>query len=170
MGRLDHQEVRHGRHDRYPFRTVVALSIAYFCTFGSELAVVTMLPEFFAETWGLGPALAGVAASAFAFMNLAARPAGGVCSDVLGSRKRTLGFLLAGLALGYCLMATLGAAWPVPAAIAVCMLCSFFVQAGEGAVFAIVPLVKKRVSGQIAGWRAPTATWARSCSSPAGCS
>jgi NNP family nitrate/nitrite transporter-like MFS transporter len=31
------------------------------------------------------------------------------------------------------------------------MLCSFFVQAGEGAVFAMVPLIKRRMTGQIAG-------------------
>ena len=31
------------------------------------------------------------------------------------------------------------------------MCCSFFVQAGEGAVFAIVPLIKRRMTGQIAG-------------------
>ena len=31
------------------------------------------------------------------------------------------------------------------------MCCSFFVQAGEGSTFSIVPLVKKRVTGQIAG-------------------
>lgn len=31
------------------------------------------------------------------------------------------------------------------------MACSFFVQAGEGAVFAIVPLVKRRMTGQVAG-------------------
>ena len=31
------------------------------------------------------------------------------------------------------------------------MFCSFFVQAGEGAVFAMVPLVKRRMTGQIAG-------------------
>ena len=137
--------------DRYPLRTVAALSVAYFCTFGSELAVVTMLPDFFAGTWGLGPALAGAAASGFAFMNLIARPTGGIFSDVLGSRKRTLGVLLVGLALGYGLMSLVGSTWPVPVAIAVCMVCSFFVQSGEGAVFAIVPIVKKRVSGQIAG-------------------
>lgn len=137
--------------DRYPFRTVAVLCLAYFCTFGSELAVVTMLPAFFADTWALGPALAGLAASGFAFMNLLARPAGGLMSDLLGSRRRTLAVLLVGLALGYAALSTLGPAWPVPAAIAVTMVCSFFVQSGEGAVFAIVPLVKKRVSGQIAG-------------------
>ena len=137
--------------DRYPVRNVTVLCIAYFATFGSELAVVTMLPGFFADTWGLGPAAAGAAASGFAFMNLAARPAGGLLSDVLGSRKRTLSTLLVGLVVGYVLMAMLGSSWPWIAAVAVCMSCSFFVQSGEGAVYAIVPLVKKRVSGQVAG-------------------
>ena len=60
-------------------------------------------------------------------------------------------FLLVGLSVGYYLMSRLNAAWPVPLAVAVTMLCSFFVQAGEGAVFSIVPLVKKRVTGQVAG-------------------
>jgi len=36
-------------------------------------------------------------------------------------------------------------------AVVACMTCSFFVQGSSGAVFAIVPLVKKRVSGQVAG-------------------
>jgi NNP family nitrate/nitrite transporter-like MFS transporter len=31
------------------------------------------------------------------------------------------------------------------------MCCSFFVQAGEGAVFAMVPLIQRRMTGQIAG-------------------
>jgi NNP family nitrate/nitrite transporter-like MFS transporter len=137
--------------DRYPFRNVAALCVAYFASFGSELAVVTILPTFFADTWGLGPAAAGLAASGFAFMNLVARPGGGILSDLLGSRKRTLSALCAGLVAGYLLLATLGSAWPWALAVVACMVCSFFVQASEGAVFAIVPLVKKRVSGQIAG-------------------
>ena len=142
---------RYPAEDRYPLRTVAVLCLAYFATFGSELAVVTMLPTFFADTWDLGPAAAGAAASGFAWMNLAARPAGGLLSDVLGSRKRTLGTLLGGLVVGYLIMSTLGSAWPWAFAVAACMFCSFFVQSGEGAVYAIVPLVKKRVSGQIAG-------------------
>lgn len=137
--------------DQYPLRSVAVLCLAYFATFGSELAVVTMLPGFFADTWGLGPAVAGVAASGFAFMNLVSRPAGGIMSDFMGSRKRTLAVLLVGLVCGYALLATLGSAWPWVLAIAACMCCSFFVQSGEGAVYAIVPLVKKRVSGQVAG-------------------
>ena len=137
--------------DQYPFRSVAALCFAYFATFGSELAVVSALPTFFADTWGLSTSAAGIAASSFAFMNLMARPAGGVMSDVLGSRKRTLRTLLMGLCVGYVLLSTMGAAWPWALAVVACMGCSFFVQSGEGAVYAIVPLVKKRVSGQIAG-------------------
>ena len=138
-------------NDKYPFRSVVVLCLAYFATFGSELAVVTMLPGFFERTWGLEAAIAGAAASAFAFMNLAARPVGGLLSDLFGSRKRTLSILLVGLIAGYVVLATVGGSWPVILAVAAAMCCSFFVQSGEGAVFAIVPLVKKRVSGQIAG-------------------
>jgi len=55
------------------------------------------------------------------------------------------------LLVGYVLLSTLGAAWPWALAVVACMFCSFFVQSGEGAVFAIVPLVKKRVGGQVAG-------------------
>ncbi len=36
-------------------------------------------------------------------------------------------------------------------AVVATMSCSMFVQAGEGATYAIVPLVKRRVSGQISG-------------------
>ena len=138
-------------HEQYPMRSVAVLCISYFATFGSELAVVSTLPTFFADTWGLGPGLAGLAASGFAFMNLAARPVGGIMSDLLGSRRSTLSALIVGLLVGYVLLSTMGSAWPWALAVAACMFCSFFVQAGEGAVYAIVPLVKKRVSGQIAG-------------------
>ena len=39
--------------EQYPFRSVVVLSVAYACTFGSELAAVSFLPEYFERTWGL---------------------------------------------------------------------------------------------------------------------
>ena len=67
------------------------------------------------------------------------------------SRRRTLIVMLGGVSIGFVLMSTMGAAWPVAAAIAASMFCSIFCQAGNGAVYAIVPLVKKRVSGQISG-------------------
>lgn len=135
---------------RYQFKQVAVLNILYFATFGSELAVVSMLPLFFAETFELSPVIAGMVASAYAFMNLMSRPAGGLISDKYG-RKSTLLILTAGLAVGYFLMSLVDSTWAVWLAVVAAMLCSFFVQSGEGAVFAAVPLIKRRLTGQIAG-------------------
>ena len=135
---------------RYKFKQVAVLNILYFATFGSELAVVSMLPLFFAETFELSPVIAGMVASAYAFMNLMSRPAGGVISDRCG-RKSTLLILTAGLAFGYLLMSFVDSQWAVWLAVVAAMACSFFVQSGEGAVFAVVPLIKRRLTGQIAG-------------------
>lgn len=136
---------------KYKFKQVAILDWAYFVTFGSELAVVSMLPLFFLETFeGLEPVTAGLLASGFAFMNLAARPGGGWLSDHFG-RRRTLIILICGLAVGYFVLGQIDSNWWIPAAVIATMCCSFFVQAGEGAVFAMVPLVKRRMTGQIAG-------------------
>lgn len=136
--------------DRYKFKQVAVLDLAYLVTFGSELAVVSMLPLFFKDTFALSQVAAGMLASGYAFMNLVARPGGGLMSDKFG-RKRTLIYLLIGLSAGYMLMSQIDGSWPVLLAVAVTMTCSFFVQSGEGAVFAMVPLVKRRLTGQVAG-------------------
>ncbi len=135
---------------QYKFKQVAVLNILYFATFGSELAVVSMLPLFFAETFELTPVVAGMVASAYAFMNLMSRPGGGWLSDKFG-RKPTLLILTAGLAVGYLLMSMVDSQWPLWLAVVAAMACSFFVQSGEGAVFAVVPLIKRRLTGQIAG-------------------
>ncbi len=147
-GHVLHKEVP--EIERYKFKQVAALDLAYFVTFGSELAVVSMLPLFFLDTFDLDPRLAGLLASGYAFMNLVARPGGGLFSDRFG-RKKTLMLLISGLTLGYLVLGNVDAGWPVWLAVAATMACSFFVQAGEGAVFAMVPLVKRRLTGQVAG-------------------
>jgi len=83
-------------------------------------------------------------------MNLAARPGGGWLSDKFG-RKKTLSILIAGLAVGYLVLSQINSGWWIAAAVIATMACSFFVQAGEGAVFAMVPLIQRRMTGQIAG-------------------
>jgi NNP family nitrate/nitrite transporter-like MFS transporter len=135
---------------RYKFKQVAILDVNYFVTFGSELAVVSMLPFFFIETFGLAPVTAGLLASGFAFMNLVARPGGGLLSDKFG-RRPTMLILILGLALGYLTLSQVDSTWPLAVAVMATMCCSFFVQAGEGAVFAMVPLVQRRMTGQIAG-------------------
>jgi len=135
---------------QYQFKQVAVLNILYFATFGSELAVISMLPAFFAETFELSMATAGLLAGMYAFMNLMSRPGGGMLSDKFG-RKKTLLILTAGLAVGYWCLSLIDASWPVWLAVLAVMACSFFVQSGEGAVFAAVPLIKRRLTGQIAG-------------------
>ncbi len=150
---VNHEHLKQGvpQIQRYKFKQVAILDWAYFATFGSELAVVSMLPLFFLDTFeGLDPVKAGLLASGFAFMNLVARPGGGWISDHFGRRK-TLMILIAGLAIGYFVLSQIDGSWWIPLAVIATMCCSFFVQAGEGAVFAMVPLVQRRMTGQIAG-------------------
>ncbi|MEL6319486.1 MAG: MFS transporter [Cyanobacteria bacterium J06626_14] len=142
---------RYPPEDRYKFKQVAILELTYIVNFGSELAVVTMLPAFFEGTFGLDKATAGTIAASYAFMNLMSRPGGGIISDRLGSRKWTMVVLTAGMGVGYLMMSTVNSSWPLPLAVLLTMACSFFVQSSEGSTFAIVPLVKRRITGQIAG-------------------
>lgn len=137
--------------DRYNFSQVAILELTYIVNFGSELAVVSMLPAFFEGTFPLSKEQAGMIAASYAFMNLMARPGGGLISDKLGSRKNTMAVLTACMGISYLMMSTVSSSWFLPLAIILTMLCSFFVQSGEGSTFAIVPLIKRRVTGQIAG-------------------
>ena len=151
--RVNRDMLQHGVPEmyRYKFKQVALLDVAYFITFGAELAMVSVLPLFFLETFeGLDPVRAGLLAATFAFTNLVARPAGGWLSD--RTRRRTsLSYLLAGIAVGYALLSQMDGTWPIGLALAVTAICSVSGQAGSGAVFAMVPLVQRRMTGQIAG-------------------
>ncbi|MFC7704228.1 MFS transporter [Plastorhodobacter daqingensis] len=137
--------------DRYPFSSVAALNLTYFANFGAELAVVSMLPMFFQETWGLSAVAAGMIAASFAFVNLFARPMGGLVSDRFGNRRFVMLAYMFGIGIGFVLMGLLDSRWPLIVAIGITILCSFFVQGAEGATFGIIPSIKRRVTGQIAG-------------------
>ncbi|MDI5891180.1 MFS transporter [Halomonas rhizosphaerae] len=137
--------------DKYPFSSVAALNSTYFANFGAELAVVSMLPMFFEETWGLNAATAGLIAASFAFVNLVARPMGGLVSDRMGNRRFVMLSYMFGIGIGFVLMAMLDASWPLIVAIAITIFTSFFVQGAEGATFGIIPSIKRRITGQISG-------------------
>jgi MFS transporter, NNP family, nitrate/nitrite transporter len=166
--------------EKYHFGSVAALNSTYFANFGAELAVVSMLPAFFENTFaplrtGAGAPLvtatvAGLVASSFAFVNLVARPLGGYLSDRLASRKRTMLVYILGIIIGFFLMGFIadwapgvdedglrnivpmfgGLTWLVMA-VAITVFASIFVQGAEGATFAIIPMINKRMTGQIAG-------------------
>jgi MFS transporter, NNP family, nitrate/nitrite transporter len=142
---------RYSAEDRYQFSQVAILELTYFVNFGSELAIVSVLPAFFEETFKLSPALAGISAASAAFMNLIARPCGGFVSDKIGSRKWTMVMVTTAMGIGYMFMSGMNSSWFLGVAIALTLGSSLFAQAGAGSTYAIVPLVKRRVTGQIAG-------------------
>ncbi|WP_304640263.1 MFS transporter [Pseudomonas sp.] len=137
--------------DKYDFNTVAALNSTYFANFGAELAVVSMLPMFFELTWGLTPTTAGLIAASFAFVNLVARPMGGLVSDRMGNRRFVMLAYMFGIGVGFLMMGLMNEKWPLLIAVAVTVGCSIFVQGAEGATFGIIPSIKRRITGQISG-------------------
>ncbi len=135
---------------QYNFKQVAILSIAYAVTFGSELAVVSMLPLFFRDVFLVPMALAGIFGASFAIIDVLSCPSGGFISDTFG-RKRSLVIALAGAAVGFFVMSLITAEWHIAFAVASIMITSFFLGSAAGCVFAMVPLIKRRLTGQIAG-------------------
>lgn len=135
---------------QYNFKQVAILSVAYAVTFGSELAVVSMLPLFFKDTFLIPAALAGIFGASFAVIDVLSCPSGGWISDKFG-RKKSLVILLAGASLGFFAMSQITGDWPIALAVAAIMAGSFFLGSAAGCVFALVPLIRRRLTGQIAG-------------------
>ncbi len=135
---------------KYEFRQTVILSLVYALTFGSELAVVSMFPEFLENSFNLSVTIAGVLGSSFAFFNLISRPSGGWLSDKFG-RKPVMLVLVFGSILCYWFMGNISSSWSLTIAITLAIICSLLVQAGNGACFAMVPLIRKDLTGKMAG-------------------
>jgi MFS transporter, NNP family, nitrate/nitrite transporter len=135
---------------RYKFRQVAVLDFAYLATFGSELAVVSVLPLLFKDIFGLSLAVAGFLGASFGLTTFFARPIGGWLSDKFG-RRRVLTWCLAGTAAGYFAMSNMGVETGIVFAVTATFICSLFVNAGNGAVYAMLPMIKRRLTGQIAG-------------------
>ena len=143
--KVNKENLTHGvpEYEKYRFKQVAILDLSYFVTFGSRagrgIHAAAVLPG---NLPGLDPVKAGLLAR-FTFMNLVARPGGGHFSDKF-DRRNTLMVLIAGLglAVGYFVLSQIDSSWWISMAVIATMACSFFVQAGEGAVFVVVPLVK----------------------------
>jgi len=135
---------------QYKFKQVAILSIAYAVTFGAELAVVSMLPLFFKNVFLIPAALAGIFGASFAVIDILSCPSGGSISDRFG-RKKSLVVTLTGAAIGFFAMSQITGEWHIAVAVAVIMVGSFFLGSAAGCVFAVVPLIRRRLTGQIAG-------------------
>lgn len=135
---------------RYKFRQVAALNFAYLATFGSELAVVSILPLFFKDAFSLSLTAAGFLGASFGMTTFFARPLGGWLSDRFG-RRNVLLWCLAGTVAGYFAMSQMRPDLGIAFAVISTFVCSLFVNAGNGAVYAMLPMIKRRLTGQIAG-------------------
>jgi len=135
---------------QYKFKQVAILNWAYLVTFGTELAVVSMLALFYVDWFELPKITAALLAGIYPFINLVARPGGGWISDKIG-RRLTLIIVFAGITVGFLLLGLVDKTWSVWMVVGLTIISGIFSKAGSGAVYAMVPLVKRRMTGQIAG-------------------
>jgi len=135
---------------RYKFKQVAILDCAYLVTFGTELAVVSMLAMFYVSWFDVPKVTAALLAGIYPFINLVARPGGGWISDKIG-RKLTLGIVFASITASFLILGLVDKNWPVWVVVTVTIIAGIFSKAGSGAVYAMVPLVQRRMTGQIAG-------------------
>lgn len=138
------------KQHQYKFKQVAILDWAYFVTFGTELAVVSVLAMFYVDWFELPKITAALLAGVYPFINLFARPGGGYLSDKYG-RKLTLIVVFSGIALSFLALSNVDKSWSIYAVVALTIVGGIFSKAGSGAIFAMVPLIQRRLTGQIAG-------------------
>jgi NNP family nitrate/nitrite transporter-like MFS transporter len=71
-------------------------------------------------------------------------------SDKIG-RKITLAIVSAGAAMSFFVLAQVTADWELWLVVAATIMAGIFSKAGSGAVYAMVPLIQRRMTGQFAG-------------------
>jgi len=135
---------------RYKFKQVAILDFAYLVTFGTELAVVSMLAMFYVSWFDVPKVTAALLAGIYPFINLVARPGGGWISDRIG-RRLTLIIVFAGITTSFLTLGMVNHSWPVGLVVGITIIGGIFSKAGSGAVYAMVPLIQRRMTGQIAG-------------------
>ncbi|KAJ5578258.1 uncharacterized protein N7459_007222 [Penicillium hispanicum] len=136
----------------------MAVAIPYACSFGSELAINSFLGTYYAENFpSMSQTKTGQWAAMFGLLNVVFRPAGGFIADVLyrftdnvWSKKLLMSFL--GLVMGAFLLA-IGLSNPTSEATMFGLMAglAFFLEAANGANFAVVPHVHPYANGIVSG-------------------
>lgn len=125
------------------------LSLFYFLTFGSFVALSNYLPSFMSDQFLMNPVNAGLVSAAFAAVATLMRPVGGVVADKMNPTK-----LLSGLFICVILFA-LGMAVLLENYVifTTCIfLTALAVGLGNGVVFKMVPMVSKGNTGAVTGF------------------
>lgn len=133
---------------------VWTLALIYGACFGIELTVNNVAALYFTDYFGLGLTTAGLVAGLFGLMNIFARSLGGILGDRFGiqwglkGRVTWLFLCIFGEGVTLIVFSLMGM---LPAAIAMLVIFSLFVQMSEGATFSVVPFINKKALGSVAG-------------------
>lgn len=131
----------------------LVLASCYVCSFGAELAINSILGAYYLKNFPkLQQTGSGRWAAMFGLLNLVTRPAGGVISDVIYARSNLWGKKLwihfVGLVTGVLLIA-IGVVDSHSKAtmFGLVAVMAFFLEAGNGANFSLVPHVHPHANG-----------------------
>ncbi|OQE41229.1 hypothetical protein PENCOP_c005G08584 [Penicillium coprophilum] len=138
--------------------STLALAIPYACSFGSELAINSILGSYYTKNFPqMDQTKSGQWAAMFGLLNVVFRPAGGLFGDLVykytdkvWSKKLVITFL--GVAMGAFQLA-IGLSNPSTEAAMFGLIAglAFFLEASNGANFALVPHVHPFANGIVSG-------------------
>lgn len=136
----------------------ITVAVCYICSFGAELAINSILGAYYLKNFkGLGQTGTGNWAAMFGLLNVVFRPLGGVIADVLYKKTGNiwtkkawlhfLGFITGAfqIAIGVLDSKNQSTMFGLIAGMA------FFLEAGNGANFALVPHVFPSANGVVSG-------------------
>ncbi|KAF1961749.1 nitrate transporter-like protein [Byssothecium circinans] len=137
----------------------ITLMAAYICSFGGELAINSILGSYYLKNFPrLGQTTSGRWAAMFGLLNVITRPAGGFIADLifrwtgrnLWAKKFWMHFV--GVVSGVCLI-IIGQLDPhnLDTMMGLIALMAIFLEAGNGANFALVPHVHPHANGMVSG-------------------
>ncbi|KAF9272522.1 High-affinity nitrate transporter 2.1 [Mortierella alpina] len=136
---------------------VLILMVQYGCSFGLELAVDNIIGEFFHSHFGLSQTTSGMLGSIFGLMNIFSRASGGMLADYVntligeGVQGRMLVHFCILVLEGAFLIGFSFAMGALSSSLVVLVLFSYFVQAGCGTTFSIVPFANPKSMGAVYG-------------------
>lgn len=135
------------------YRTWI-LAIAYGACFGVEITVDNFAAIYFKDKYGASLVMAGIVASIFGWINLFARPLGGIVADKIGKKYGFDGkTMLLSILL---LLEGAGIVWFAQAGqLSMAIVMMFFfglsLKMANGATYSLVPFVNAEAVGSVAG-------------------